>query len=117
MWDSVNEPCIPGENMGRLKLVELSLILGFSISQIASCGKRPNDIPTAPVRSSANSSVTGVIPSSPDKPAASDREGAPAIGAIEAGQAAGGSKIGGAPAPTGGDGAPASASRASPAGG
>jgi len=51
----------------------------------------------------AASPVEGVKPQDSSQPSASERPGAPAIGAIEAGQASGGANSGGAAAPTGGD--------------
>ena len=50
----------------------------------------------------ASAVVGGVVPIASETLAASDRPGAAALGAIEAGQAVGGAKLGGAPERTGG---------------
>jgi hypothetical protein len=78
------------------------------------CGRTPPPTPVAidlqrNQSASASAPIAGVVPVASKTPAASDRPGVAAIGAIEAGQAKGGAKMGGAPQATGGADGPASA--------
>lgn len=58
---------------------------------LAACDKKaPSDPPKPSASTESPSPVAGVRPAEADQPAASDRHGAPAVGGVEAGQAAGG---------------------------
>lgn len=77
----------------------------------AACDKKaPSDPPKPSAAAESSSPMSGVRPADADQAAASDRHGAPAVGGVEAGQAAGG-HVGDPPRPpaTSGDGAAASA--------
>ena len=81
---------------------------------VAGCDRAmpPTPVVTeSPAARSASATIRGVVPIANETPAASDRDGVPAIGAIEAGQARGGANMGGAPERTGGAEGPASAPR------
>lgn len=94
-----------------------SLVLTFGIaSTISGCDRSPPQPTASSLPSAASGPFQGIVPKADGKPAASDRADAPAIGAIEAGQARGGAIVGKQAEPTGGDGSaspPTSAAAAS----
>lgn len=101
--------------MSSLPTLACSALLALTAVATSGCDKAK--APETPTTSSASSAAaSGPLPgvvASPDLTGASDRSGAPAVGAMEAGQASGGHKVGGSAQATGGDGsaghAPASA--------
>ena len=80
-------------------------LLALAASLVSGCQRRetPPAAPS-PAPHAASAPLAGITPS-PDLTGASDKSGPPALGALEAGQAKGGAKVGGAPQATGGDGA------------
>lgn len=80
---------------------------------LAACDKKaPSDPPKPSASVESGSPVSGVRPADADQQAASDRHGAPAVGGVEAGQAAGGHGNDPAvPPATGGDGAASAPAR------
>jgi hypothetical protein len=95
---------IPTPRLHRLSAL-LSALL--ALGALAACDKKPGTdaVPVPAPSTSSPSPTAGVVPTDPNQPAASDRPGAVAIGAVEAGQAGKGGS-GSATQPTAGDGAP-----------
>lgn len=97
----------PGRSMTRVLLA--TLLVGAAT--LSACERKPPQPETSAQPTASTEALPGVKPHDEGSAPASDRPGAVAIGAVEAGQSGGGAN-GAHPAPTAGDGAASGAASA-----